>query len=121
MVVDHRNAPTTNESNKKIALRMNLTLPNSLILNEFEGEHMGIYDIALLAECGQLIDVDARTRHDVEVVVEDFGNPRLPDLSDYKRIDSAITNIIDERYQSEDCEDDWDEEREFDQPDREND
>ena len=78
---------------------------------------MRIYDIALLAECEQLIDVDAQTRHDVEVVMNDFRNPRLPDLSDYKRIHNAIINSIEEGYQSEDYDNDWDEEHEFDQLD----
>ena len=75
-------------------------------LSEFEGGHIGIYDIALLAECEQLIDVDAQTRHDVEVVVKDFRSPRLPDLSDYDRIHSSIISVIEEGYQSEDYEDD---------------
>lgn len=96
-------------------------LSRGSILTGFENGLMGIYDIALLAECEQLIDVDTRTRHDVEVIVEDFGNTRLPDLSDYKQMNSAIINIVEEGYQREDIEDDWDEEREFDQPDKEND
>jgi hypothetical protein len=74
------------------------------LLCSFEDESMRIYDIALFAECEQLIDVHNQTRHDVEIIVKNPQDVRLPDLSEYDRIHSAIISVIEEGQQEEDIE-----------------
>jgi hypothetical protein len=79
-------------------------ISQSSILCGFENESMGIYDIALLVECEQIIDVDNGFRHDVEVAIEVPRNINLPDLSEYPRIHNVIISAIEDDYQEEEIE-----------------
>ncbi|MHA1961952.1 MAG: hypothetical protein ACW99U_17225 [Candidatus Thorarchaeota archaeon] len=74
------------------------------LLSSFEDESMGIYDVALFVECEQLIDVQHQTRHDVEIIMKNPGDVRLPDLSEYDRIHSAIISVLEEGQQEGDIE-----------------
>lgn len=68
---------------------------------------MSIYDVALLAECQQIIDSENQSRHNVEVVVKDIRDIILPDLSVFDRIHSTIISMIEEslveEFDEEDC------------------
>ncbi len=56
-----------------------------------ETEAMGIYDVALLAECEQIVDVTAGTRHYLKIDVKGLKGVRVPaGLSEYAKLDDAI-------------------------------
>ena len=91
---------------------------------EIENEYMGIFDVALLAECGQLLDLDSNLKHDFTIEAESLVNLRVAHmLTDYSQLHDTILAHIDELESAEtdevdeEFEEDWDEEHEFDQPD----
>jgi hypothetical protein len=62
-----------------------------------EMEDMGIFDVALLSECGQIVDVDTGTRYDFEIDSEALVRLRLTHiLSDYPRLQNSIIGHIEE-------------------------
>jgi hypothetical protein len=62
-----------------------------------EMEDMGIFDVALLSEVGQLVDVDTGTRFDFEVDSSSLVELRLTHiLSDYPRLQNSIIGNIEE-------------------------
>ena len=67
-----------------------------------EMEDMGIFDVALLSECGQLVDTDSGTRFDFEIDSEELVNLRLTHiLSEYPRLQNSIIGDIEELEASE--------------------
>ncbi|MHA2377788.1 MAG: hypothetical protein ACXADS_00765 [Candidatus Thorarchaeota archaeon] len=66
-------------------------------LSGLESEMMGIYDVALLAECEQLVDVDSGTIHEVVIDAKSLLNLRVVHLLDeYPRLSSAIIGVIED-------------------------
>ncbi|MGY5855118.1 MAG: hypothetical protein RTS72_00870 [Candidatus Thorarchaeota archaeon] len=66
-------------------------------LTGLEIDDMGIFDIALLCECNQLVDVDTDTRFDFEIDSKALVELRLTHiLSDYHRLQSSIIGHIEE-------------------------
>ncbi|RDE17406.1 MAG: hypothetical protein C4K49_03010 [Candidatus Thorarchaeota archaeon] len=56
-----------------------------------EAEAMGIYDVALLAECEQIVDVAAGTRHYLKIDAKGLRGVRVPaGLSEYAKLHDAI-------------------------------
>jgi hypothetical protein len=91
-------------------------------LTRFEYEEMGIFDVALLCECEQLIDVDAEKRHNVSINVEalvTLGVVHL--LAEYPNLESAILSQVEDLQQAEieDYEEGHEEEQEYIEPDYE--
>ncbi len=72
------------------------------MLKSIESEAMSIYDVALLAECKQLIDTDSNLRYDVELDVESLLSLRISqDLSEYGRLHNAIMGLIESKQDAE--------------------
>jgi hypothetical protein len=66
-------------------------------LNGLEMEHMGIFNVALLSECCQLLDIDTGTRFDFEIDSQALVGPRLDHiLSEYPRLQNSIIGNIEE-------------------------
>jgi hypothetical protein len=62
-----------------------------------EMEDMGIFDVALLSECAQLVDVDTGTRFDFEIDSSALVTLRLVHiLTDYPRLQNSIIAYIEE-------------------------
>ena len=58
---------------------------------------MGIFDVALLSECVQLVDVDTGTRFDFEIDSASLVCLRLVHiLSEYPRLQNSIIGNIEE-------------------------
>jgi len=71
-------------------------------LHCLERDAMGIYDIALLAECEQLVDVGMGTRHHLSVDVKGLrGLQTPPGVAEYDRLNDAITNDIEESHEED--------------------
>ncbi len=89
-------------------------------LIDLENEDMGIFDVALLVECEQLVDIDSGKRYCVTINADSLIPLRLvPLLSEYPKLQSTIVSHIEdlELAEAEDADgEDWDEEREFEQP-----
>jgi len=84
-----------------------------------ENEDMGIFDVALLTECNQLIDVASGRRHDVSINVESLAPLRLVHLlSEYPNLQSIITsNIRDlQLAEADEYEDGLEEDDKYEQP-----
>ncbi len=71
---------------------------------------MNIYDVALLAECNQVVDIVNRTRHDISISLKDnLAGFSIPDLSDFSRIDGILRSLEEsETYDAEHEEQDFD-------------
>ncbi|MFW9887707.1 MAG: hypothetical protein ACFFER_05955 [Candidatus Thorarchaeota archaeon] len=66
-------------------------------LNGLEMEHMGIFDVALLSECRQLVDIDTGTRFDFEIDSQALVGLRLARiLSEYSRLQNSVIGDIEE-------------------------
>ncbi|MHA1423918.1 MAG: hypothetical protein ACTSWA_12775 [Candidatus Thorarchaeota archaeon] len=66
-------------------------------LVKFEQEEMGIFDVALLTECEQLMDVDSGTRYNVSLKAEALVPLKIVHLlSEYPILESTILSIIDD-------------------------
>ena len=62
-----------------------------------EMEDMGIFDVALLSEVGQLVDIDSGTRFDFEIDSKALVELRLTHiLSDYQKLQKSIIGYIEE-------------------------
>jgi hypothetical protein len=61
---------------------------------------LGIYDIALLAECEQLVDVSTKTRHQLNIDVGNLRDAQLPPgIEEYDRLSNAISEQTEEGYE----------------------
>lgn len=77
-------------------------LEKSSILKKLESERFGIFDIALLTDCEQLLDITFLKRYDVEIDVADIAQLRFPPrLEDYSRLHSAILSEYDREIDTE--------------------
>ena len=66
-------------------------------LSGFEYEDMGIFDVALLAECNQLVDTESNTRYNLSIDAESLVELRVAHiLSEYPRLQSALIGHIEE-------------------------
>ncbi len=66
-------------------------IPSSSHLSTLEQEGFGIFDVALLAECMQLVDLKFLKRHNFELSVEDLRDFRIPPaLEEYSQLYDAI-------------------------------
>ena len=71
-------------------------------LTRFAYEEMGIFDVGLLCECEQLIDVDAEKIHNVSINAEALVPLKVVHLlSEYSNLESAILSHIDDLQQAE--------------------
>lgn len=62
-----------------------------------EMEDMGIFDVALLSEVGQLVDIDTGTRFDFEIDSKALVELRLTHIiSDYEKLQKSIIGYIEE-------------------------
>jgi len=69
-------------------------------LHCLERDAMGIYDIALLAECEQLVDVGMGTRHQLNIDVKGLRGIQVPPgVAEYDRLSNAINDDIEESYE----------------------
>ena len=91
---------------------------------ELENEELGIFDVALLAECGQLLDLDSNLKHDITIEASSLVNLQVVhNFPEYSQLHDAILAHIEElesieaNEKGDEFEEDWDEEREFDQSD----
>ena len=97
-------------------LKVQLDEFTSSHLVRFEQEEMGIFDVALLTECEQLIDVDTGTRYDVTIKAEALLLLRIVDLlSDYPNLESIILSLIEDLQltEAEDYEEGLEERQEY--------
>ncbi|MHA1137080.1 MAG: hypothetical protein ACTSSE_11395 [Candidatus Thorarchaeota archaeon] len=88
----------------------------------YEGEEMGIFDVAPLTECDQLIDVDSGMRYDITINVESLVPLRLVHLlSEYPKLQSTITSYIEdlELAEADEYEEGGEEGREYIEPEYE--
>jgi hypothetical protein len=66
-------------------------------ISGIESEEMGIFDVALLAECGQLVDMDSGLRYTLSIDAEALVNLGLIHLlSDYSKLEQTILGHIEE-------------------------
>jgi len=66
-------------------------------ISGLENEDMGIFDVALLAECSQLVDIDSNLRYNLSIDAEALVNLGLVHiLSDYSKLENAIIGHIEE-------------------------
>ncbi|MFW9845963.1 MAG: hypothetical protein ACFFD6_04395 [Candidatus Thorarchaeota archaeon] len=84
------------ERGYKKYLRVHLNgLPGKGHLNGLEMESMGIFDVALLSECCQLVDIDTGTRFDFEIDSQALVRLQLAHiLSEYPRLQNSIIGDI---------------------------
>ena len=66
-------------------------------LMRFKQEEMGIFDVALLTECEQLIDVDSGMRYNVSINAEALVPLKIVQhLSEYPVLESTILSLIED-------------------------
>jgi hypothetical protein len=71
-------------------------------LTRFENEEMGIFDVGLLCECEQLIDVDAGKLHAVSINAEAVVPLKVVHLlAEYPNLEGTILSHIDDLQQAE--------------------
>jgi hypothetical protein len=107
-------------SKKYLKVQFDELTTSSLV--RFEKEKLGIFDVALLCECEQLIDVDTGRRHNVSVNAEDLVPLKIVHLlSEYPRLESTILSHIDDLQQAEveGYEEGMEQEQEYIEPDYE--
>jgi hypothetical protein len=64
-------------------------------LISLSNEKMGLFDVALLAECEQLVDTRTNRRHQVSVDVKDLSNLRVVHLlTEYPRMHDTLVDYI---------------------------
>lgn len=73
-------------------------VPSDSSLRALETVSMNIFDVALLTECEQMIDVLTKTRHSLEIDVNGLFDLRFSRLSDYSRLHEAIARLKVEDY-----------------------
>jgi len=63
-------------------------------LRSIEDDFMTIFDVALLCECGQIIDVETGRRHLTSIVLECAEGVEIPeDISEYPRLEAVLADI----------------------------
>ncbi len=67
-------------------------------LKFLESLRLNIVDVALLAECEQLIDIVEKTRHDVEIDAREILALRFSRLSDYPRLMETVSSLDEGEY-----------------------
>ncbi|MHA2354229.1 MAG: hypothetical protein ACXADC_03590 [Candidatus Thorarchaeota archaeon] len=86
---------------KYLKVRLEGLLKDSAI-SHLESERLGIFDVALLAECSQLIDVGSGHGHDVNIDAEGLLELRVVNLlNDYPRISSVLMSLIESLEESD--------------------
>jgi hypothetical protein len=96
-------------------------LPTSRLVR-FEQEELGIFDVALLAECGQLMDMDTGQRHNISINAESLVSLKVVHLlSEYPNLESTILRHIEDFQQAEmeEYEEGQEAEQEYIEPDHE--
>jgi len=68
-------------------------LPSGSSLHALENVCMNIYDIALLTECEQLVDMARGTRHRVKINARGLFDLQFSRLSDYSRLQAAVKDL----------------------------
>ena len=68
-------------------------LPTTSSLHALENVTLNIFDLALLAECEELIDTSTNKRHQVQIDAKELFDLRFSGLSDYPRLQSAIASL----------------------------
>jgi hypothetical protein len=64
-------------------------------ISNLESERMGIFDVALLAECRQIVDVGSGHIHDLDIDAKGLLDLRVAHLFDeYPRISNALVSLI---------------------------
>lgn len=77
-------------------------VPDDSLLKNLESERMNIYDLALLAECKQLIDTRNSKRYDIGLDVQALLDLDLnQDLSEFKRLDNELIGLIESMQDAE--------------------
>ncbi len=85
----------------------------------FEGEEMGIFDVALLSECEQLVDVESSRRYNISINAESLLPLRMVHLlSEYPKLQSTIMSHIEDLQlaEAEEYEEGGEEDREYIEP-----
>jgi hypothetical protein len=78
-------------------------------LRGFRNEILGIYDVALLAECEQIVDPITGTRHTLEIDAKGISGIRIPSgLAGYERLRDAIINTTQEDFEEREYEEECD-------------
>jgi hypothetical protein len=86
---------------KYIRVRLHGVRKGSTLLG-LESERMGIFDVALLAECSQLVDVGSGHTHEVSLDAEGLLEMRVVHLlNDYPRISNALMSLIESLEESD--------------------
>ncbi|TFG99704.1 hypothetical protein E4H12_01730 [Candidatus Thorarchaeota archaeon] len=62
-------------------------------LSALEGVELNIHDLGFLTECEQLVDTKKKTRHNVKIDAKGLLGHRLSRLSDYPRLQEAISSL----------------------------
>jgi hypothetical protein len=68
-------------------------VPTDSSLIALEQVGMNIYDVGLLTECEQLIDVEKRTRHSVDIDAKQLYDLRFRKIHEYSRLATAISEL----------------------------
>ncbi|MHA1424147.1 MAG: hypothetical protein ACTSSD_18875, partial [Candidatus Thorarchaeota archaeon] len=96
-------------------------LTNSSLL-KFEQEELGIFDVALLTECEQLVDVASGMRYNISIKADALVPLKIVHhLSEYPNLESTILSLIDDLQlaEAEEYEEGLEGEQEYIEPDYE--
>jgi hypothetical protein len=75
-------------------------LSDSSRIKGLERRWMNIYDVALLAECEEIVDVDNGSRHALTLELEELKDLEIPDgISDYPRLYEKLSSSNEEHYE----------------------
>ncbi len=82
-------------SKKYLKVQFDELTTSSLL--KFEREELGIFDVALLTECEQLVDVNSNTRYNVSIDAEALVPLKIVHLlSEYPNLESTILSLIED-------------------------
>lgn len=82
-------------SKKYLKVQFNELATSSLL--KFEQEELGIFDVALLTECEQLVDVTSGTRYNVSINADALVPLKIVHLlPEYPNLESTILSLIEE-------------------------
>jgi tetratricopeptide (TPR) repeat protein len=68
-------------------------IPDISILKRLEDVEMNIFDVALLAECEQLVDISTGTRHTVRIDATGLLGLRFSKIEEYRQLKEALDNV----------------------------
>ncbi|MHA1949754.1 MAG: hypothetical protein ACW99G_13485 [Candidatus Thorarchaeota archaeon] len=88
-------------------------------LKKFEQEELGLFDVALLSECEQLVDLDSATRYTVSIKADSLVPLKIVHLlSEYPTLQSILLSLIEDLQiaETEEYEEKWEEEQEYIEP-----